>query len=142
MKYSIRLHNNVHHLYRYKEDKGPANNAEVEFWCESQDLKQIVQDWSLRLQDMQNKLPKEIQMDDWEVGGPYPSTSIITNIEGGYFGPDGGEPPYCECVCMLDEKTEGEQSPIMVAIAEWIVTCNDVAQEIIKLTKADDLDEN
>lgn len=47
----------------------------------------------------------------WEVGGPYPSVSVIVMVDEGYGGPDGGaEPPRYEAIAILDGRTEGEQN--------------------------------
>jgi hypothetical protein len=43
----------------------------------------------------------------WEVGGPYPGTSVIVCIDPGCGGPD-AEPPAYDAVCILDQRIEGE----------------------------------
>lgn len=40
MKYSIRETPDGNHLYRFDNNKGPCNNAEYEFWCEIEKLKE------------------------------------------------------------------------------------------------------
>lgn len=57
----------------------------------------------------------------WEVGGPYPGVSVIFMADAGYGGPDGGaEPPRYEAICIVDGRTEGEQSPEALANAHLI----------------------
>jgi hypothetical protein len=57
-----------------------------------------------------------------EVGGPYPSVSIITTIDYGCGGPD-PEPPSSECIAMLDMRSEGTPDVKTLAMAQRICEC-------------------
>ncbi len=71
----------------------------------------------------------------WEVGGPYPSVTIIRMVNPGSGFPDPSPPEY-ECVCWLDQRTEGERNPEVVALAERIcvaVNAHDALVAALKL---------
>jgi hypothetical protein len=54
----------------------------------------------------------------WEVGGPYPSVTVITMVDPGCGGPD-AEPPYYEPVAYIyDGAPDYNKPPPDVAIAD------------------------
>jgi len=54
------------------------------------------------------ELQKKATPGPWEVGGPYPGTSVIVCIDGGSCGwGEAPEPPAYEPICILDQRTEG-----------------------------------
>lgn len=55
----------------------------------------------------------------WEVGGPYPGTSVITMVDGGQGWPE-PEPPIYEPICVLDQRTEGEPNKAARWLAGYI----------------------
>jgi hypothetical protein len=65
----------------------------------------------------------------WDVGGPYPSTSVIVMVDPGTFD----EPAAYDAVCIIDRKLEGEPDPqaradanLIAHAPEWLaVLCDD-----------------
>lgn len=60
------------------------------------------------------------EYDDWEVGGPYPGTSVIVCVAPGCSGPDPEEPVYAP-IAVLDQRTKGEPSERARANAAFMV---------------------
>jgi hypothetical protein len=59
----------------------------------------------------------------WEVGGPYPSVTVITCVEGGTFSGENCEPPRYEPVCYVHDCGDDFNSPPpqhSLDIAEYI----------------------
>jgi len=62
----------------------------------------------------------------WEVGGPYPGVSVIVCLDAGNAsGPD-PEPPTYEPICILDQRTEGQQNEQALADARLIAAAPDL----------------
>lgn len=61
----------------------------------------------------------------WEVGGPYPSTSVIACVDVGCGWPD-PQPPCYEPICILDQRIEGEQNQQAQANARLIAAAPDL----------------
>lgn len=67
----------------------------------------------------------------YEVGGPYPGTSVIVCIDGGSTHPDHAEPPTYEAVAILDQRIEGTPDPESQANASGIVWLRNHADELL-----------
>lgn len=65
-------------------------------------------------------MTKDWQSSSWEVGGPYPGTSVIYMTDAGCGWPE-PEPPAYEPICVLDQRIEGEPNKEARAIAARIV---------------------
>lgn len=71
----------------------------------------------------------------WEVGGPYPSVSVIVCIDAGCGWPN-PEPSAYEAICILDQRTEGVPSEQAVANAEFIVRACNAHEDLVAALKA------
>ena len=56
----------------------------------------------------------------WLLGGPYPGVSVCVETDAGSTHPDYMQPPTWEPVCVLDQRSIGEQNPQAKADAELI----------------------
>ena len=76
---------------------------------------------------MDTKQEEQLNRERVEVGGPYPSVTVIRCVDGGYIGPNGCEPPQYEPICVVHQNPEGDyetQPPSeAIAIAERLAAC-------------------
>ena len=111
------------------------NNPELEFWFELENYKEQLAAIAAKLEKARDALPEELRF-GWEISGPHPSVSVITCVDAGCDGIQGaGEPPRWEPICIVDQNLEGEPNRVALAVADWLITCNTAAQEIIRLDK-------
>jgi len=71
----------------------------------------------------------------WEVGGPYPGTSIIRMTGPGVGWPE-PEPPEYDAVAVIDGRTEGEPNTVARADAALIVALRNDAEKYADLREA------
>lgn len=73
---------------------------------------------------------------DWELGGPYPSVSVITCVDAGCgdgFG-ECPEPPSYEPICLIHTVNESDAPPpppAAVLLAEFIAALRNAARDLI-----------
>lgn len=88
--------------------------------------------WALTLDRLQ-KLSDAASPGLWEIGGPWPSTSVIKCVDAGSMSHyDGPEPPTWEAVAILDNNREGEPVPQSVADAAFIVAARAAIPTLIR----------
>ena len=86
------------------------------------------------LEALESQLKADPTGGGWEVGGPFPSVSVICCVDPGIpAGPD-AEPPRYDCVCSVDIGIEGIKhlNQISVQIAELIVACRESAPRMAR----------
>ena len=71
---------------------------------------------------------------EWEVGGPYPTTTVIVCVDGGQGWPE-PEPPAFECVALIDRRIEGDPHPQAQADSAAIVIAVNNFEPLIALCK-------
>lgn len=72
-----------------------------------------------------------------EVGGPYPSTSLIECVDSGWSSAPYPEPPEYEPIAMLDSRTEGEQNEMAQRDARLLAAAWNSYQRLAARTGAD-----
>ncbi len=72
----------------------------------------------------------------WEVGGPYPSVSVIYCVDPGCGGPD-AEPPFYEPICILGEPDAAHREQCLadaslIAAAPDLLAALEHAKKVIR----------
>lgn len=74
---------------------------------------------------------------DWETGGPYPSVSVITCVDGGSWG-ECPEPPVYEPICQIHTDSRPDAPPppeSAVLLARFIAALRNHARDLIEAAR-------